>query len=322
MGRVENVLSSKLKTNRSKSRNQLLSKILGQKYLLILVIPALLWMFIFNYIPMYGLIIAFKKYDVFSGVFQSPWVGLDNFKEMFLDPGFYHTVVNTLKISLLKLIIGFPLPILFAIFLNEMKNQRLKKAVQTVSYLPYFISWAFVVSFMYILFSPTEGLINELLVNLHLIKEPIFFLGEQKSFLMLVIASDIWKNLGWNAVIYFAAIVGIDPQLYEAAIVDGAGRFNRMLRITLPALKPTVLMLLILNISYLLGQNFDQLFLMQNSLTKDTADIIDIYTYNLGLAMGRFSYATTVGLFRSCIAAILLVSANFASKKLTGESLF
>lgn len=296
--------------------------VLNQRYLLILVLPAVIWMFIFNYIPMYGLVIAFKKYNVFTGILNSPWTGLDNFREMFQDPGFYHTVWNTLKISVLKLIFGFPLPIAFAIFLNEMKSASTKKFIQTVSYLPYFISWAFVVSFMYILFSPTEGLVNELLVHLHLVKEPIFFLGEPKPFLALVIGSDVWKNLGWNAVIYFAAIVGIDPQLYEAAMMDGAGRFRRMIHITLPALKPTVMMLLILNISYLLGQNFDQLFLMQNSLTKETADIIDIYTYTLGLAMGRFSYATAVGLFRSLIAATLLLSSNFLSRKITGESLF
>lgn len=294
----------------------------SQRYLMLLTLPAVLWMIIFNYIPMYGVMLAFKDFQPYIGFIKSPWVGLANFKELFADPLFIGALFNTLKISILKLICGFPVPIIFAILLNELTFNKTKKLIQTLSYLPYFISWVFVVGLMYTMLDPKSGVLSGVLQNLHLISKESMLMGDPKAFLPLVIISDIWKNFGWNSIIYLAAITGIDGQLYEAATVDGAGRFKRMWHITLPALKPTIVILFVLSISGLMNSNFDQLFLMQNSMTQDAANVINIYSYKMGLVLGRFSYGTTVGLFQSLVAMILLITANYTSKKLTEESLF
>lgn len=293
-----------------------------QRYLMLLTLPAVLWMILFNYVPMYGILMAFKDFQPYIGFLKSPWVGLANFKELFSDPIFISAFFNTLKISLLKLFCGFPIPIIFAILLNELVFVKTKKLIQTLSYLPYFISWVFVVGFMYTMLDPRAGVLSGLLQNLHLISKDSMLMGDSKAFLPLVIISDIWKNFGWNSIIFLAAITGIDGQLYEAATVDGAGRFKRMWHITLPALKPTIVILLILSISGLMNSNFDQLFLMQNSMTQDAANVVSIYSYKMGLVLGRFSYGTTVGLFQSVVSMVLLILANFTSKKLTEESLF
>jgi len=306
----------------TKRKNYIGKKIWAQRYLMILTLPAVLWMIIFNYVPMYGVIIAFKNYEPYIGFLKSPWVGLANFKELFADPTFISALFNTLKISILKLICGFPAPILFAILLNELAFKRAKKLIQTLSYLPYFVSWVFVVGFMYSMLDPRTGVLSVALQNLHIISKETLMMADSKYFLPIVIVSDIWKGLGWNSIIYLAAITGIDGQLYEAATVDGAGRFKRMWHITLPALKPTIVILLILSISGLMNSNFDQLFLMQNSMTQDAANVIGIYSYKMGIVLGRFSYGTTVGLFQSVVSMILLVLANYTSRKLTDESLF
>lgn len=297
-------------------------KFWSQRYLMVLTLPAVLWMIIFNYIPMYGIIIAFKNYQPYIGFLKSSWIGLDNFKMLFADPTFINALVNTLKISILKLICGFPAPIIFAILLNELVFNKAKKLIQTLSYLPYFVSWVFVVGFMYTMLDPQTGVLSGLLVSLHIINKGTLMMADPKYFLPLVIISDIWKGLGWNSIIYLAAITSIDSQLYEAATVDGAGRFKRIWHITLPAIKPTIVILLILSISGLMNSNFDQLFLMQNSMTQDAANVIGIYSYKMGIVLGRFSYGTTVGLFQSVVSMILLVIANFTSRKLTDESLF
>ena len=294
----------------------------SQRYLMFLTLPAVVWMLIFCYIPMYGIIIAFKEYEPMLGFLRSPWTGLANFKELFTDPQFTGAILNTVKISITKLIFGFPMPILFAILLNELKQARFKKIVQTFSYLPYFISWVFVVGFMYTLFDTEKGAIGALLVNLHIISKETMLMGSPDHFLTLVVISDVWKNLGWNSIIFLAAITAVDAEQYEAALADGAGRFRRIWHITLPAIKPTVVILLILSISGLFNANFDQLFMMKNSMTQDAANVIGIYAYQMGVVLGRFSYGTAVGLFQSVVSVILLVVANITSKKLTEESLF
>jgi putative aldouronate transport system permease protein len=197
-----------------------------------------------------------------------------------------------------------------------------KKFVQTISYLPYFISWVFVVAFMYTLFAPGSGFINVALKALGLGDGMHFFLGERGDFVWLAVGSDVWKNLGWNSVIFIAAIAGIDPQLYEAAIMDGAGRLRRITSITLPAIKPTIVVLLILNASYLATQNFDQMYLMQNPLNQDVSEIINTYAYRNGIMLGRYSYGTAIGLFQAVISLGLLLASNSASRRLTGESLY
>ena len=228
---------------------------------------------------------------------------------------------NTLGISFLKLLIGFPLPILFALLMNEIRNATLKKSVQTISYLPHFLSWVVLGGIMISWFSQT-GFVNDLLISMNIISEPIAFLAESKYFWGLAVGSDIWKELGWNTIIYLAAMAGIDPSLYEAATIDGASRVQKMTFITVPGIKTTITILFILAVSGLLNTNFEQLLVLQNPLNLSASEVVDTYAYKVGIRSGRFSYATAVGLFKSVIALILLVSANKATKKFNGTSLF
>lgn len=304
------------------AKRSLTKRIWLQRYLMILTLPAILWMILFNYVPMYGIIIAFQEYTPFKGFIHSPWIGLANFKELFTDPTFRESLSNTFKISIAKLIFGFPAPIVLALLLNELVFKRFKRVVQSLTYLPYFVSWVLVVGFMYTLLDPDTGVIAKLLVKLGLIQDHAMLMGSAHSFLALVVITEIWKNIGWNSIIYLAAIAGIDPQMYEAAVMDGANRFQRVWHITLPAIKPTIIILLILSIGGLVNSNFDQMYLMQNSMTQDAANVLSVYSYKMGLVSGRFSYGTAVGLFQSLVAFVLMYLANYTSRKITKESLF
>ena len=240
----------------------------------------------------------------------------------FTDRLFYNALRNTFLISAAKLVIGFPVPIVFALMLNELKGMKLfKKSVQTLTYMPHFLSWAFVAAFLITFFSES-GMINYLLTSLNVVSEPYAFLADRVSFFSIVVLSDIWKFFGFSSIIYLAAISTISPTLYEAAYMDGASRFQRAWYITVPGIKATVIILLILAISRMMTQNFEQLFLMQNILVLDVAEILETYTYKMGLQKARFSYSTAVGLFQSLVAFILLVAANRFSRWYTGESIF
>jgi putative aldouronate transport system permease protein len=302
-------------------KNKVFQKLLRQKYLHFMIIPGIIWMIIFNYIPMYGIIIAFKEYSIIGTIADAPWVGFANFKEFLTDDSFMMVMKNTLGISFLKLILGFPIPIVFAILLNEVYNAKFKKFVQTVSYLPHFFSWVVLGGIMINWLSET-GLINELLTKSGLMKEPISYLAKEEYFWTITILSDIWKETGWNAIIYLAAIAGINPSLYEAAKIDGAGKLSQIWNITLPSIKGTITILFILAVSGVLNSNFDQMLVLQNPLNANASEVIDTFVYKLGLRSMRFSYSTAVGLFKSVIALILLVSANFVSKKFSDRSLF
>ena len=303
-------------------KNRLLKRVNEQKYLLLLVMPAVVWLFIFAYMPIYGVIIAFKDYNVGIGIWGSPWSGVDHFHDLFTDRLFFNALRNTFLISAAKLVIGFPVPILFALMLNELKGMKLfKKSVQTLTYMPHFLSWAFVAAFLITFFSES-GVINYVLTSLNVVSEPYAFLAERVSFFSIVVLSDIWKFFGFSSIIYLAAISTISPTLYEAAYMDGASRIQRAWYITIPGIKPTVIILLILSISRMMTQNFEQLFLMQNILVLDVAEILETYTYKMGLQKARFSYSTAVGLFQSLVAFILLFSANRFSRWYTGESIF
>lgn len=300
-----------------------------QRYLMMLVLPVALWMLIFNYIPMLGLVISFKEYNPFlgplEGFINSPWVGMANFAEAFSDKYFISSLWNTIFYSVLNLAVGFPVPIIFAILLNELTSVRFKKFIQTVSYLPHFISWVFVIGFVYVMFAVDNGLVNSLLMKFNLVEKPIAFLATPDYIPSIIVVTQVWKSFGWNSIIYIAAITNIDPTLYEAATVDGARRFHRIWYITLPSIKPTIVILLIFSIGGLISANFglfEQMYLLSNSMIQDATEIVDTYTYKMGIVLSRYSYATAVGLFRSVAAVILLTGANFTSKKLTGESLF
>jgi len=302
-------------------RSLLLKKLLSQKYLQVMALLGVAWMIIFNYIPMYGIIIAFKQYVITRPISEAPWVGLEHFKAFFEDEDLPRVIWNTIGISLIKLIIGFPLPILFALFLNELRSIRLKKTVQTISYLPHFLSWVILGGILATWLSDV-GVINHILMALHIIDEPISYLAEPKYFWGIVVASDIWKELGWSAIIYLAAIAGVSPDLHEAATIDGAGRFQRMWHVTLPGIRSTITILLILAVSGILNSNFDQILVLRNSLNESASSVIDVYVYQTGLVNNRFSYSTAVGLIKSLIALILLLLANSASKRINGTSLF
>lgn len=279
------------------------------------------WMFIFNYIPMYGIIIAFKEYNIVDSIANSPWVGLDHFREFLQDDELGGVIRNTLGISLIKLLIGFPLPIVFALFLNELRSVRFKKTVQTISYLPHFLSWV-ILGGILATWLADVGIINNILMALGLISEPISYLAEPKYFWGIVITSDIWKELGWSAIIYLAAMASVSPEQYEAATMDGAGRFQKMFYVTLPNIRPTIAILFILAVSGVLNSNFDQILVLRNSLNESASNVIDIYVYQTGIQQGRFSYSTAVGLLKSVIALVLLLVANGVTKKLNNTSLF
>lgn len=319
-------------TNRElqiKKKRPVLKVFWEQRYLMILVLPVALWMLIFNYIPMLGLVISFKEYNPFlgplEGFIKSPFVGMANFTEAFSDKYFLYSLWNTIYYSILNLVVGFPFPIIFAILLNEILNTRFKKFVQTVSYLPHFISWVFVIGFIHVIFSVDNGLVNGLLLKFGIVKEAVPFLATPKYMPPLIIISQVWKSFGWSSIIYIAAITNIDPTMYEAATVDGANRFAKIWYITLPSIKPTIVILLIFSIGGLISANFgmfEQMYLLSNSMIQDATEIVDTYTYKMGIVLSRYSYATAVGLFRSVAAIILLSGANFISKRLTGESLY
>ncbi|WP_321166481.1 ABC transporter permease [Paenibacillus sp. Soil766] len=285
---------------------------------------------IFSYVPMFGIIIAFKNYKIstgIEGIFTSSWAGLTHFKELINDYNFPMLVRNTLVLSVLKIIFSYPIPILFAILLSEVKHVFLKRFVQTVSYLPHFISWVVVTGIAYSFFSSGFGIINHLLQTLHLVDKPLDILTNPNSYWGLAVSTAIWKEAGWWTIIFLAALAGIDPSLYEAAEIDGAGRLKRILYITLPGLKNASIVVLILTIGSMLGgglvgSNFEQAMLLGNTLNSETSQIIQTYAFNIGLAQGRFSFATAIDLMQSVISVILIFTSNAIAKRVSGTGLF
>ncbi len=296
--------------------------ILTQRYLLLLVWPAVIWLIIFWAIPLGGVVIAFKNYNVGLGVFRSPWVGLDFFKELFSDKLFFNALRNTLMYSFLNLLVGFPIPILFATMLNELINMnKFKRVVQTVSYMPHFLSWAFVASFLGT-FLASNGIFNQLLIQLGVLDTGYAYMGNANSFIVVILLSSIWKGYGYSSIIYLAAMTSISVEMYESALIDGANRWHKIWYITLPSIKPTITVLLILTISGMVNSNFEQFFLLSNNLVSEVARVIDVYTYSIGFEKGRFSYGTAVGLFKSVVSLLLLLTANYISRRLSNESIF
>lgn len=306
---------------KAESRRKWLRKLYGQRHIQIMALLGIAWMIVFNYIPMYGVIIAFKEFNIVKSIGEAPWVGLQHFKEFFQDDNFVTVMKNTLGISLIKLFIGFPLPIIFALFLNEVRSIRFKRAVQTISYLPHFLSWV-ILGGILTNWLADVGIINHILMALNFIDEPISYLAEPSYFWGIVVASDLWKELGWSAIIYLAAIASVSPELYEASTIDGAGRFQKMWYVTLPSIKSTISILFILAVSGVLSSNFDQILVLRNSLNESASNVIDLYVYQTGMQSGRYSYSAAVGLFKSVIALILLLIANKVTKKLNDTSLF
>ena len=303
-------------------KQDFLKRVFHQRYLLIMLLPGVACLLLFMYAPLYGIIVAFKDFNVGLGVFNSPWVGMKYFIEIVNDPLFFNALRNTLMFSILGLVIGFPVPIIFALMINELIGVRyFKRVVQTISYLPHFLSWAFVANFLIVFFSD-RGTLNPLLTSLGLLKEPFGFLSNTTSFITVIIVSSIWKSFGFSSIIYLAAMTSVPQEMYEAALMDGASRYQKIWYITLPSIKPTVVVLLILSISGMINSNFEQFYLLQNAFVIEYGRVLDVYTYIIGFQLGRFSYATAVGLFKSVVSFILLISANALSRRVSGESIY
>ncbi|AIQ58787.1 sugar ABC transporter permease [Paenibacillus borealis] len=290
------------------------------KALWLLFLPCLLYYLIFRYAPMFGLVITFKDYNLFKGIWASDWVGLKYYRMFFENPDFWPLMKNTFLLGLYKLVFGFPAPIILAILLNEVRKAAFKKFVQTVSYLPHFISNVIVASMVIMFLSPTGGLINNLLGTFGI--GPINFMNEPGMFRGIYVLSEIWQHIGWETIIYLAALTAIDPQLYEAADMDGASRMRKIWHVTLPGISPAIVITLILNIGKVLEIGFEKVFLMQNPAIYDTADIISTYVYRVGMEQGNFSYGASIDLFMGIISLIFIYSANYISRRVSETSLW
>ncbi|REK74297.1 ABC transporter permease [Paenibacillus paeoniae] len=288
----------------------------------LMALPALLFIFVFSYIPMYGVMMAFQDYSLFKGFLQSPWVGFKHFEMFFNAPEFWTVIRNTLVISILKLCIGFPAPILLALMLNEIGRRFFKRLVQTISYLPHFLSWVIVSGFVTSILSTDNGSLNLLLQKLSLIDDPINFLSEPSYFWSILVATNVWKEIGFSSIVYLAAIAGINPHLYEAASIDGASRIRQIVSITIPSIMPVVIVFSILAIGNFLNAGFEDILLLAgNPVLRDVSDVLDTYVYRIGIQNSRFSYATAAGLFKAVISVAMLAGANYLARR-SGNSLW
>jgi len=285
----------------------------SQYILYLMVLPGILYFIIFRYVPIYGASIAFKNFRVLLGITHSPWVGLKNFRTVFSSPYFTSILTNTIAISVYKLLFGLPLAIIMAILLNEVRVRWFKRAVQTIAYLPHFLSWVVVFGIALTVLSPSNGLVNKAVVASG--GHSVNFLADPHWFRTVLVASEIWKNIGWNTIIYLAALAGISPSLYEAAAVDGASRFHRIRYISLPGILPVVVLVTMLNIGNLLSAGFEQVFVFYNPAVYNVGDIIDTWVYRQGIQGFQYSVAAAVGLFKGVVGCGLIVSANWAAKR-------
>ena len=292
----------------------------GEWQLWVLAALPIAYFVIFHYVPMYGVQIAFKDFRANLGIWGSPWVGFKHFKRFFNSYQFWPLLKNTLALSLMQLLIGFPIPIILAIMLNQVKNEKFKKTVQSIVYCPHFISIVVLTGMLYIFLSPRNGMINNVIKAFG--GKPIFFLGDAKYFRPTFVLSGIWQNAGWSAIIYISALAGISPDLYEAAEVDGANKWQRIFHIELPGILPTIVMMFILEVGKIMNLGFQKAFLMQNAQNMAASEIISTYIYKSGILNAQYSYSTAITLFNNIVNIILLVSMNSLAKKVTENSLW
>lgn len=296
-----------------KKRHRLYSRIWQKRWLYLLVLPGVLYFITFRFLPLAGLTMAFQEYNPFLGFSGSPWVGLDHFTRFFSEPTFFMLLKNTLVLSFLNIVIGFPAPIIVALLLNEVRHSVFKRSVQTIIYIPHFMSWVVVASITYVLFTTEGGIINELIASLGFKK--VNFLMSEGWFRPLMIIQGLWKETGWGTIIYLAALANVDVSLYEAAKIDGANRFQQLLHITLPSIKSTIFVMLILRMGGVLNTGFDQVYLLMNAMNRPVAEVFDTYVYTTGILQGEISYSIAVGLFKSIVSLILVLSADYITKK-------
>lgn len=301
------------------TREQRWKRIKKSKYMYLIIAVPMLYYILFHYLPMYGVLVAFKDYNIVKGIFKSPWVGTKYFQKFLFDPYFWKLVRNTLLLNIYGLLWGFPIPIVLALLLNEVRAGKYKRVIQTVSYLPHFISTV-VVCGMVVNFLTSDGLINQLVLKFG--GERIMFLMEPGWFRTIFTATGIWQSAGWTSIIYLAALTSVDQEVVEAAMIDGANRFQRIKHVTLPAITPTISTMLIMQLGRLMNLGYEKVLLLYNGSTYETADVISTYVYRRGILNNDFSYATAVGLFQSVIGIFLLVTSNTVSKKISDTGLW
>ncbi|NQX49500.1 sugar ABC transporter permease [Paenibacillus tritici] len=310
------------KKNRKKKKQPITWRLIkNQRQLIWMSVPLMLYIILFAYVPVWGWTMAFQNYKPAKSFGEQEWVGLKQFKFLFTDDNFIRVLRNTLAMGVINLILGFVTAIVLALLLNEIKKVFWKRTVQTISYLPHFLSWIIVTGIVATSLSINDGIVNIVLMKLHLIKEPILWLSEGKYFWGIVGASHVWKEVGWNTIIYLAAIASIDPALYEAAEIDGANRYKKMMYVTLPGIKATIVILMIMSIGHVLEAGFEVQYLLGNGLVVDWAETIDIFVLKYGLAQGNYSLATAGGIFKTVVSVTLLLMANGISKRLGEERL-
>ena len=292
----------------------LVSRLKATRYLLLMLALPLVLITVFNYGPMYGLQIAFKDYRILKGIWASPWVGWKHFQRFFTSPVVLKVLRNTIEISLLRLIAGFPAPIILALLINEMADGLFKRFTQSISYLPHFLSWIIIAAIVTLMLSPSQGIVNIILELLG--GEAIYFMVEPTWFRPVLIVSAIWKGIGWGSILYLAALSGVDPQLHEAAIMDGANRLQRMWYVNLPAIAPVVTITLILRMGGIMNAGFDQVFNMYNTRVYDVSDIIDTYVYRVGLVSMEYGFSSAVGMFKSVVGLILVLTVNAIARRI------
>lgn len=301
-------------------------KFFPNRYLFLMFLPGLLYFIIFHYIPMGGVIIAFKDYSPWTGILKSPWVGLSHFQSFFSSPYAWRIIRNTLLLNIYSLLFGFPIPIIFALLLNELSSELYKRTIQTVTYFPFFLSMPIVAGLVVQLLSPSSGVINIILMKWFGREEPIYFLTKPEWFRSIYITANIWRGLGYSAIIYLAALTSIDPTLYEAAIIDGANRWQRVRFITLPGLAPTITILLILSMGHILSVGIDLILLLYNPMTYETADVIGTFVYRRGIAgiggAPELSLGAAVGLFQSAVGLVTILLVNSIARKISETSLW
>lgn len=293
---------------------------LKRRYLYLMCIPGLIYLIVFKYIPMYGIVMAFQDFNFKKGIFGSPFNNFQHFVTLFSSDRFYRVLGNSLSLSVIRLVFSFPVPIILALLLNEINSKWYKKTSQTLMYLPHFISWVVLAGIATNFLSMNDGLINDLIVATGGTK--INFLGSSQWFRSVIVITNIWKEAGWGTVIYLATLSGISPEYYEAAKVDGANRFQRIRHITLPGISGTIIILLVLQIGGLMNNGFEQIYLFQNDLNLSVSDVFETYTYKIGISGGQYSYSTAVGLFKNVVGTILIFSSNTIAKRLGGSTLY
>ncbi|MFD0680599.1 MULTISPECIES: ABC transporter permease [unclassified Paenibacillus] len=302
------------------SSSPLMKRLLRNRFMYMMILPGLLYFLIFKYIPMWGLIISFQDYLPYKGFAGSEWVGLKHFNKLFNEPQFWIIFRNTLILFVYNILFYFPIPILLAIMLNEVRNTFFKRFVQTIIYIPHFLSWVIIVSISYVMLTMDDGIINQLMAYYGFPK--INFLLSDSWFHPIYIIQVIWREAGWGTIVYLAAIAAIDPQLYEAARMDGAGRFRQIWHVTLPSIRTVIVVLLILRIGNVLDLSFEHVYLLLNSMNRNVAEILDTYVYTAGLKQGQFSFSTAVGFFKSFIGLVLVVLANKLAKKFGEDGIY